>query len=302
VQAVTLGNDYACALQEGRAFCWGTNRNGQLADNSHIVARPTPRPTKGNLRFRLLTAGDGFTCGIAVTEQTYCWGATGDGQLGAGIKSDSVHGALLVRGDHRFRMLSAGPGSTVCGIGEENHAYCWGDLARDTTGPMSDVPVRVSGALSFQDVSVGNSFACGLTTDSLAYCWGFDGQGSLGDSGKTAGGYAATPVAVAGGMRFKSISAGSRTACALDAHGRGYCWGWNEYGQVGDGTIVNRTVPTPISGGYVFREVRAGGSTTCGITFGGETMCWGRGADGELGNGASSGRSLRPVRVIDPSP
>src|SRR5689334_11928816 len=58
----------------------------------------------------------------------------------------------------------------------------------------------------------------------------------------------------------------------------------------------------PVLWGYVFREVQSGGSSSCGITPDGQTMCWGRGFEGELGNGTTSERSLRPVRVIDPSP
>lgn len=297
VQAITLGVDYACALQEGRALCWGTNEHGELADSSHVGERATPRAVKGNLRLRSLTAGYGVTCGITTSGDTYCWGIAENGQLGAGIRSDSVQGALRVSGGHRFRTLTAGSESTVCGITVANAAYCWGNLMRDTTGPMSDVPVRVPGNLAFSDVSVGNGYACGLTTDSLAYCWGYGDQGNLGDGNPPSARFASTPARVAGGMRFKSISAAFRTACALDTSGRAYCWGRNVDGQVGDGTTSNRSVPTPVVGDYVFRAVRAGGSTSCGITVGGQTMCWGRGAGGELGSGTTPLRSLRPVRV-----
>jgi len=306
VQALTIGSDYACALQNGKPLCWGTNARGELGDSSHVDARATPRPVKGDLRFRSLSAGDGFTCGISTSGDAYCWGVTVNGQLGAGIKSDSTQGAHRVSGDHRFRMLRAGPESTVCGITQDSVAYCWGNLASDTAGPISDVPVRVAGRLSFREVSVGSAYVCGLTTDSLAYCWGYEGEGGLGDGHPlprtTSRRYASTPSPVVGGLRFTTLSAGFRTTCALDTKGRAYCWGWNEDGQVGDGTTTNRTAPTPVSGEYVFREVHAGGGTSCGITVGGQTMCWGRGAKGELGNGMTQQRSLRPVRVIDPVP
>ena len=306
VQAVTIGSDYACALQNGRPLCWGTNARGELGDSSHVDARPTPRPVKGELRFRSLSAGDGFTCGVSTTGDAYCWGVAVDGQLGAGVRSDSTQGALPVSGDLHFRMVSAGSGSSACGITQEHVVYCWGDLASDSTGPVRDVPFRIAGGLSFQDVSAGNGYACGLTTDSLAYCWGFGGQGNLGDghalSLAPSRRYASTPSAVAGGLRFKSISAGFRTTCAVDSAGHGYCWGLNEDGQLGDGTTTSRTAPTPVSGGYLFREIRAGGSTSCGITTAGKTMCWGRGASGELGNGKLLHRAMLPVRIVEPRP
>ena len=54
LEAVTLGIDYACALQRGRPFCWGINARGELADSSHVYQRAVPRPVKGTLRFRTL--------------------------------------------------------------------------------------------------------------------------------------------------------------------------------------------------------------------------------------------------------
>lgn len=301
VQSITVGVDYACALQDGRAFCWGTNEHGELADGSHVGERATPRLIKGSLRFRSLTAGYGVTCGIATSGDAYCWGIAESGQLGAGVRTDSVQGALRVSGNYRFRTLSAGSESTVCGVTLTNIAYCWGNLVRDTAGPMSALPVRVPGNLLFRDVRVGNGYACGLTTDSLAYCWGYDDKGNLGDGNSPSERFASLPTPVAGGVRFKSLSAAFRTACALEASGRAYCWGMNNDGQVGDGTTNDRSAPTPVGSDYAFREIRAGGSTSCGITVGGQIVCWGRGAHGELGNGETPQRSLRPVRVIDPS-
>jgi alpha-tubulin suppressor-like RCC1 family protein len=301
VQAVTLGIDFACALQNGKALCWGTNEHGELGDSSQVEERPTPRPMKSNLRFRSLTAGGGFACGITISGDSYCWGRAAEGQLGAGIRSDSAQGALQVSGHHRFRVLSAASESGVCGVADDNVAYCWGDLARDSAGPISDVPVRVPGNLSFQDVSSGTGYACGLTTEGRAYCWGFGGEGNLGDGRAPGRRYSASPSPVVGDLRFRSISSGGRTVCALDAVGRAYCWGWNEDGQVGDSTTIDRTVPTPVLRGYVFRELRVGSSTTCGITVDDQSLCWGRGADGELGNGTTTKRSVTPVRVSAPT-
>ena len=301
IQSISVGVDYACALQDGRALCWGTNEHGELADSTHVGDRATPRPIKGDLRFRSLTAGYGVTCGITTAGDAYCWGIAESGQLGAGVRSDSVQGAHRVSGNLRFRMLSAGAESMVCGVTMSNVAYCWGNLVRDTAGPVSDVPVRVPGNLSFSDVSVGSAYACGLTTDSLAYCWGYDDKGNLGDGRSPSERFASLPTPVAGSRRFKSLSAAFRTACALEASGHAYCWGMNNDGQVGDGTTSDRSAPTPVGKAYLFRTVRAGATTSCGITVAAQTVCWGRGDSGELGNGETPQRSLRPVRVIDPS-
>jgi alpha-tubulin suppressor-like RCC1 family protein len=93
IQSISLGVDYACALQDGRALCWGTNEHGELADSTKVGERATPRLVKGDLRFRSLTAGYGVTCGITTSADAFCWGIAESGQLGAGVRSDSIRGA-----------------------------------------------------------------------------------------------------------------------------------------------------------------------------------------------------------------
>ena len=308
IQAVTLGLDYGCALRDGIPLCWGDNEDGELGDTSHYFSRATPGPVmKADLRFRSLSAGWGTTCGIATSGETYCWGDGRDGQLGAGIRSDTPRGVLHVGGDQRFRMLGVGSGHNACGMTFDDVTYCWGiRLGRDdTVHYYNDVPVRLEG-VTFKDVSVGESYACGLTADSLAYCWGYEGFGGLGDGHpvpeQPSRRWVSSPSPVVGGLRFTTISVGFRTTCALDANGRAYCWGYNSDGQVGDSTTIDRSTPSAVIGGYRFRELHAGGETNCGITIEGQTMCWGAGSLGQLGNGKTPKRSFRPVRVIDPSP
>jgi alpha-tubulin suppressor-like RCC1 family protein len=97
-------------------------------------------------------------------------------------------------------------------------------------------------------------------------------------------------------LRFTSVSAGNQTTCAVTADGKAYCWGDNTYGQVGDGTMIERMVPVPVSGGLTFAAVSAGELKTCGVTLSGAAYCWGRGDGGGLGNGLTSNASV-PVAV-----
>lgn len=144
-------------------------------------------------------------------------------------------------------------------------------------------------------VSTGDHFACGLTSAGEAYCWGRNAEGQLGDGSSI---NRATPVRVRTGMRFHDISAGWwGHACAVSLEGDAYCWGANEHGQLGDGTIVNRSVPSAVLGGLKFRDISAGTQMTCGITVAGEAYCWGSPAySGSLGSESTSS-STRPVRV-----
>ena len=101
----------------------------------------------------------------------------------------------------------------------------------------------VAGGVVFAGLSAGYIHACGRTAAGVAYCWGWSQYGQVGDG--TTGPVRLTPTAVAGGLLFASLSAGdSQFSCGRTAAGTAYCWGWNQYGQLGDGTTTNRAVPT----------------------------------------------------------
>jgi alpha-tubulin suppressor-like RCC1 family protein len=44
------------------------------------------------------------------------------------------------------------------------------------------------------------------------------------------------------------VSAGESHSCGVTTDGRGYCWGENRLGQIGDGTQIQRLLPVPIAG------------------------------------------------------
>jgi alpha-tubulin suppressor-like RCC1 family protein len=75
-----------------------------------------------------------------------------------------------------------------------------------------------------------------------------------------------------------------------------YCWGNNQYGQLGDGSTTPSTTPREVLAGYSMVEVSAGLGHTCGISADGSAYCWGRNDSGQLGDGSFSD-SVVPVQV-----
>ncbi|GIW53238.1 MAG: hypothetical protein KatS3mg081_2593 [Gemmatimonadales bacterium] len=92
------------------------------------------------------------------------------------------------------------------------------------------------------------------------------------------------------------ITAGDRHTCALEPDGKAYCWGRNDYHQLGDTTIADQAVPVAVVGAPVFKMIAAGDWHTCGLTPGGEAYCWGRNYAGQLGDGTTVDRAT-PVAV-----
>src|SRR5207302_1823102 len=152
-----------------------------------------------------------------------------------------------------FAQVSAGA-DYACGVTTAGVAYCWGDgfygeLGNGRGGGAAPW-VAVAGGYTFAAVSAGGSFGCGVTTAGLAYCWGNNGLGELGNGTTT---NSTTPVVVSGGHTWAAVSAGEGlTTCGVTTAGAAYCWGYNFYGQLGNGTTTNSKTPVAVSGGYTF--------------------------------------------------
>ena len=107
---------------------------------------------------------------------------------------------------------------------------------------------------------------------------------------------------------FVAVSAGREHTCALVADGTAYCWGSNEFGQLGvaagsttclrdDRPVACERVPVAVAGGLKFGKIRAGGSHTCGLTLENRLYCWGDNLRGALGD-PSVRLSTSPIPVV----
>jgi alpha-tubulin suppressor-like RCC1 family protein len=206
-----------------------------------------------------------------------------------------------------FRQVSPG-GIHTCGVTTDDRAYCWGFNGEGELGngsdtgpdscfdrPCSTRPVAVVGGLRFRQVSAGGGeHTCGVTNANRAFCWGRNHHGQLGNGAFRD---RSRPVAVAGGLRWRLVSAGGDHTCGVTLDDRAYCWGRNDQGRLGDGTGIDRTAPTAVTGGLRFLQVSAGADHSCGVTTANRTYCWGNNFFGQLGEGRTVFESPTPLAI-----
>lgn len=292
---ISAGGTTTCAVAVGgKAYCWGAGNLGQLG-NGGTGRFTTPSAVAGGLVFANVASGgiDSFSCGLTTVGAAYCWGYDDFGQLGNGTTVGNSTVPVAVGGNLTFTSLSVGSSGHACGLVAGGAAFCWGYNSTGQLGVgaigLSTSPVAVSGGLTFSAISAGESGeTCGITLSGAAYCWGFNGDGELGN-GTLANSNA--PVAVSGGLTFKSISAGFASTCGLTPAGAAYCWGDNTYGELGNSSTTSSKVPVAVSGGLVFTSLSVGDAFACGVTTAGAAYCWGYNGLGQLGNGTTSARS-----------
>lgn len=228
------------------------------------------------LNFSSISVSGGFSCGVTTQGVVYCWGGNLNGTLGDGTRIDRSVPTKIATNEI-FTSVSANS-DHACGVTINGKIYCWGN---GTGGQFGDgvkivrlTPVPALGDLIFTSVSTGVYHTCALTIDSKAYCWGENSiYGRLGDGTVTVD--STTPVPVSGGHDFVSLSAGMDHTCGITAVGILYCWGGNNYGQLGDGTRVFSAVPIAVARGLIFTSVSSASFYTCGVTITGAVYCWG---------------------------
>lgn len=306
--SLAAGSTHTCGLDaDGAAYCWGSDRDGQLGLGVEAAERcgelpcaTRPTPVTGGLRFRMLTGGDRFTCGVAEDGTAYCWGLNDLGQLGTSADQDDCVDArcsrtpIPVANVPALATMSTGT-FHACALSAAGRAYCWGWVPSSRAlnpqflpdaGPMGD-------DLTFARLDAGGLHTCAVTAEQAAYCWGIDAMGA----GPTRL-ESDEPVAVVGDVRFTTVASARYTSCGLDQEGAAYCWGANSNGEIGRepvGSTVRFDEPAEVSGGFRFTRLAGGSGSYCGITTEGSTACWGRGTEGQLGSGSQD--RISPVAV-----
>ncbi len=248
---------------------------------------------------RAVSAGNFHTCALSVAGEVYCWGDGGDGELGHGVEETRATPVRVEGLPEASAIAAGGPGRT-CAALTEGGVRCWGDgeLGRET--PLTSAsPVEVAGLEArIVSLSTAISHTCAVSADGRIDCWGQQNHGELGDGSV---GSRETPVKVRGIDDAVAVSTGGAGhSCAIRSGGSLSCWGYNNYGQLGNGESgeeTSKSTPVSVSLSEV-TDVSAGGRHTCAITRDDRVWCWGNGSGGQTGRGTPNAQTApAPVQA-----
>lgn len=244
-----------------------------------------------------ISTGLNYTCTEA-GGAAKCWGINTYGNLGDGTTTSRSLPTQVSGLTSGVQTIQVGEYHTCAVV--SGAAKCWGyngyGGVGDGTTVNRTVPTQVSGLISgVQAIAVNHYHSCALLTGGSVKCWGYNGYGQVGDGTTT---YRTVPTQVSGlTSGVAAIITGYQHSCALLTDGSMKCWGYNGYGQIGDGTTTNRTVPTQVSGLTSGGQVTVSGAHhNCVMLTDGAVKCWGYNGYGGLGDGTFTTRKV-PIQV-----
>ncbi len=298
VTQVSAGAYTTCAIQNGAAYCWGRNSEGQVgagftAPNYDYPQPVTNVPTGG---FSQLAPGGGHTCARSSAGEVFCWGADDRGQLGLG-QPDTNFNNKPIRVPSLSGIASVATGRYhSCALASGGAVSCWGadDYGQigDGASPLPAIgrnvptPTPAGSLASATAIAAGNQFSLAITPgtpDPQLWGWGTNANGELGSTHPPD--QVSTPtLASAVSVKPDAVSAGRAHACTLSA-GQLECFGDNLRFQLGapagNDVLVDFGVASPPV------QVAAGLDHTCAVLQDGSLWCWGANDRGQAGNGVA---------------
>jgi alpha-tubulin suppressor-like RCC1 family protein len=302
--SIAAGYEYTCGVSPmGQAYCWGG-----IAGSVFFEFVPTA--VGQGLSFTQISIAPGsgtHACGVTTSGVAYCWGSNRNGEIGDGTTTTRGTPTRVTAG-LAFVQISSG-NSFTCALTPSGVAYCWGDnshgqLGKGQVGPLSKSPSRVTGGLTFRQISAADRGTCAIATSGVAYCWG--------------GAWGPAPALVAPGISFNEVTLSpAGPACGLTPANTVQCWtqvsppaalpGNMSFLQI-DGRRAGLAsyfcglattgfhcwsgteTPGPILTALPMQQIAAGGEHTCGLRPDGKAFCWGSNLAGQIGDGTTTQR------------
>ena len=323
--SVSSGAYGSCAVGgAGGLVCWGALPTGTPSDTALVgadalgaVAISTPIDLIAIALSREALSGGNSGCMVGSDHSTYCWGYLFDSD----ISVDLGPGIHALAGATSANSVAIGDRSVICVTRTDRAVRCFGAFEGGGRGTDSvdvsdagpDFSLTATGLSPAQaafGTALGFQSGCAIRTDSLVACWGTRHRGQLGgavaDSTQDCGAASPPwcqrgPAVVAGGRKYRQVSAQVDHVCATLISGGVECWGRKFGAAVGGWSTTCTTAsdcvntPTAVTLPAAAVRVMVGSEHACALLSTGEVYCWGDNTYGQLGRAGAA--SATPVKV-----
>ena len=306
-RAFFMGGSHTMAIRtDGTLWAWGQNLNGQLGRGNNTS---TQSPVRIGTLATWKTVACGHNHSLMIKDDGSLWstGVNTYGQLGdltTTVRSSPVQ--VLPATKTNWVGVDGGLNFSM-GLDSSGSIWTWGfggngELGLgDTTNRSS--PVQVGTLTNWSKISAANGGWYAIKTNGTLWSCGFGTWGALGDGTDTG---KSSPVQIGAATNWQNVAGGGYYGLAIrGTNGTGslWAWGYNAWGQLGDGTTTNRSSPVQIGTLTNWKEISAGqdsgggsNGTSIGIKADGTLWAWGYNNDGLLGDETVISKSS-PIQV-----
>ncbi|MES2630677.1 MAG: hypothetical protein V4611_01850 [Patescibacteria group bacterium] len=327
ISKISAASMHTFALaSDGTLYAWGYASQGELGVGSIVVTSgqgtpqiiPQANTGLANKTVSAISAGGSFSVALDSTGKLYTWGTNNYGELGNGYPLQKKTAAAVTTSGTALQgktvtLVTTGDYHSLA-VTSDGGVYSWGknDTGQlgDGTFVSHDLPAQVAtsgtpmAGKTITSVSTSGTHSLALASDGTLYTWGslwlsqVTGTAqspSLPAAVNTSG----TPMA---GKTIIAVEAGANFSVALASDGTVYAWGYNNYGQIGNGTQDTAATPTLVDtsgtpmAGKTITAISAGNGSVLAIDSNGAAYAWGANSYGQLGDGTNTQR-LKPVAV-----
>ncbi len=294
-------DQYLAIDKEDNLWAWGRNTYGELGNGSSQNAVFPIQKIQEGMKFKEIAVIQGLSKGIDQEGNLFSWGAC---YLGDGTNKTAKL-PLKIQESTKFRKIKVGGlinnyWNHSVAIDENGDLWTWGNNSfcelGNGTMQNSKVPVKISQGIKFKEISTAEEAQCTFAIDEEGnlWAWGYNAYGQLGIG--TTENYANIPTKIAEGTKFKTVSTGYYYSVAIDEEGNLWSWGYNNQGQLGNGTTKDSNIPTKVQVDAKFKSVSAGYDFCLAIDENGTLWAWGMNLNGQFGNGTTKNSRI-PIKV-----
>jgi alpha-tubulin suppressor-like RCC1 family protein len=297
---VACGYFVAAIKTDGTLWTWGQNFYGSVGDGTTLNKSSPVTTAGGGTSWNQVSVGYYTLAAIKSDGTLWTLGRNINGQLGDGTTVNRSSPVTTAGGGTSWSQISGGIYATSA-IKTDGTLWTWGNggngqVGDGTTINKSSPVTTAGGGTTWKQVASGGNQTAAVKTNGTLWTWGFNGNGQLGDGTTVSKSSPATTVA--GGTTWSQVACGYFNSAAIKTDGTLWTWGYNQNGQLGDGTTINKSSPvTTAGGGTNWRQTSAGFGNSTAIKSDGTLWTWGSNSYGSVGTGTTLNRSSPATTV-----